>query len=107
MSKRDMQRAARRGAKFLDEKLGRGWRRKIKRRRLDMQSGYYNNGARGECGCIVAQLHPGNTYGGGLRHLDLDYRDATRLGFQLPDEDYSTKQYEKLTDVWLEELRHG
>ena len=88
---------ARRGAAFLDAKLGRGWRRKIRRRDLDMQQGIYEG--RGECGCILAQLY--TNYEVGAEDLGITYALAERMGF-LQDE---KANWTSLTEAWLEVLR--
>ena len=89
---------AKRGAAFLDAKLGRGWRRKIRRRDLDMRQGLYR--WQGDCGCIIAQLYGSYTDG----RLDLGVRGRERaasLGF-----DRSPRVgYAELTEAWLEVLR--
>ena len=88
---------AKRGAAFLDAKLGRGWRRKIRRRDLAMQVGSYE---RGECGCILAQLY--GDYFDGARHLGIAWGDDVRsLGF----ESSGDTTYGDLTEAWLEVLR--
>lgn len=88
---------ARRGAAFLDEKLGRGWRRKIRRRDLDMASFYYSG--KGTCGCIVSQLY--TAYCDGVDALGIDIAQQRRLGFEVDDRE----EYEDLTEAWLEVLR--
>jgi hypothetical protein len=104
---------ARRGAAFLDEKLGRGWRRKIRRNRLDMAKGIFKPdvpGGRGYCGCIVAQLSPRHTYGDVYNLLGLDpYGDEPAyLGLSLDDDVEAAVENEAwalLTDAWLQVLR--
>lgn len=94
---------ARRGAAFLDGKLGRGWRRKIRRRKLDMAETDYRTG----CGCILAQLAPDGSYTTGLKSVGLEDKYARharqrQLGF---DNDGGDTDYDDLTDAWLEVLR--
>lgn len=83
--------AARRGAEYLDAKLGRGWRRKIRRRQLDLSD---------SCNCIVGQLNDGHyrpyTFG-------VSWRSESRLGFDVGPS--SGDDYEELTEAWLEVLR--
>lgn len=92
---------ARRGAKWLDKKLGRGWRRKIRRTDLDMSSGEYTG--KGDCGCIVAQLYGEFTHG--LAELGIEeYVEDHRLGLDIGDE---VDDYDDLTEAWLTALREG
>jgi hypothetical protein len=91
---------ARRGAKFLDKKLGTGWRKKIKRRKLDMALGTID---RNGCGCIVAQLFPGSGYVEGLDKLGINpwaERDE-KLGFDTS----ASESYDELAEAWLQVLR--
>ena len=87
---------AKRGAAFLDAKLGRGWRRKIRRRDLDMQRYTY---FKGECGCILAQLH--GDYGTGADTLGISDAECVTLGL----EQGPGASYGELTEAWLEVLR--
>jgi len=87
---------AKRGAAFLDEQLRRGWRRKIRRRELDMGSGIYS---RGECGCVLAQLY--DDYTVGLEELGINAVEEKRLGFNSS----CRARYSELTEAWLEVLR--
>jgi len=89
VSARDALRAAKRGAKFLDEQLGRGWRRKIRRRQLDLAE---------PCNCVLGQLY--GDYSDGAYELGLVYSEEVRLGFDSEEE-----EYEALTAAWLEVLR--
>jgi hypothetical protein len=94
---------ARRGAEFLDGKLGRGWRRKIRRRDLAMEEGLY--GGRGTCGCILAQL--GGDYSSMLEEVGLasDAR-IEALGFdELGVDGDHDDSYDQLTEAWLTVLR--
>jgi len=85
-------RKARRGAAFLDAKLGRGWRRKIRRRDLNLAS---------PCNCIIGQLYNCD-FEGGLRDLGIrSDRSVERFGF----EETPLAQYDDLTEAWLEVLR--
>lgn len=99
---------ARRGAAWLDAKLP-GWRRKIRRRKLDMEMGYMEPG---DCGCVLAQLDfkRGKPLPGG--HSDpvgsysrlaeeLDLRSPVKLGF-IAGFGYT---YDDLTEAWREVLR--
>ena len=88
---------AKRGAAFLDAKLGRGWRRKVRRRDLNMESGLY--AYKGDCGCILAQLY--HTYDEGAAALGIDNDRAERLGFL----DLEAESYPELTEAWREVLR--
>ena len=103
---------ARRGAAWLDKKLGPGWRRKIKRRKLDMSGGGFSSGG---CGCIMAQLDKAygrrarGTYGDGVRNLlgiSPWGRRIVALGLDvpLPRNDYD---YDELTQAWRQVLREG
>lgn len=96
MTKRQINAAVKRGAKLLDERLGRSWRRKIRRRDLDMDSGFYEGP--GDCGCILAQLH--ESWDDGLLALGVPYKDADRFGFG-GETDGGTP----LRNAWLQELR--
>lgn len=89
-----------RGARLLDKKLGPGWRRKIRRRDLNLAASTYEG--RGSCGCILAQLAPDGSYNTGLEILGISYfqREDRRYGFEREDEDYT-----ELTAEWLKELR--
>ncbi len=95
--RRDVQRAAHRGALFLDKKLGRGWRRKIRRRDLDLAASSYEGP--GTCGCVLAQIY--GDYDEGLAALGIDegWKDM-ELGF-----DSITDSYDELTEAWKRELR--
>lgn len=98
MSSKEALKRARRGAKLLDKKLGRGWRRKIRRRNLDMSRGSYEIG---ECGCVLAQLY--GSYDEGLEALDISWGEDERLGFDRDDE----VGYDDLDEAWLQTLREG
>lgn len=74
---------ARRGAAWLDKKIGRGWRRKIRRRELAMESCQR---------CVLGQLY--GDYGDGLEALGGEAADV-KLGM-----DGTTP-----TEAWLEVLR--
>lgn len=90
---------ARRGAAFLDKKFGsRGWRRRIRRRDLHMESGMYQG--QGDCGCILAQLY--GEYD--AETVGLTEHKAAVLGFVAAAEPYS-KNYERLTSAWKKVLR--
>jgi hypothetical protein len=101
---------ARRGAAWLDEKLGRGWRRKIRRRSLRMEQGYMH---RGECGCILAQLdlaRGGNASGNGdFARLaeDLGMTALVSHGFVAHGSADGLTRYDELTEAWREVLRDG
>lgn len=69
---------ARRGAKYLDKVLGRAWRRKIRRRKLDMGMGVMND--KNECGCILAQLSPGQWYDEYGREIGIDDDLLSKFG---------------------------
>lgn len=94
--------AARRGAKFLDRKLGRSWRKKIRRSELNMASGSYEVGS---CGCIIAQLY--GEYEEGIDALNIYGKFRNRkpadewYGF---DQDSETG-YGALTQAWKQVLR--
>lgn len=90
---------ARRGAAFLDGRLGRGWRRKIRRRDLDMAS--YSYERRGDCGCILAQIY--GDYVGGVRTLGITPYNQRRLGL----ESDNFVDYDDLTEAWREVLRES
>lgn len=91
---------ARRGAAWLDKMLGPGWRRKIKRRRLDMSIGRY-----GECGCILAQLYDDYRKGAVEVGIADPYgRRADALGFFSLT---SSIPFEDLTEAWRQVLREG
>ena len=90
---------ARRGAAFLDAKLGRGWRRKIRRRDLNMAVGISRE--KGECGCILAQLYTYYDDGAIEMEIDADFEAQEDLGFVQSDD----ASYDQLTEAWLEVLR--
>lgn len=113
---------ARRGARYLDGKLGKGWRRRIRRRRLDMGAPVYL-GETG-CGCVLAQIDAalrtpkgklelvrcgldegGGWYSSGAGRVGLDpYSErAEALGFLArEDEDYGP-----LNAAWRKVLAEG
>jgi hypothetical protein len=97
---------ARRGAAWLDEKLGRGWRRKIRRKRLRMETGYMH---RGECGCILAQLdlaRSGDGTGDFTRLAeDLGMTALVSHGFVAHGAADGLTRYDELTEAWREVLR--
>jgi hypothetical protein len=98
-----IQARAARGAAWLDKKLGRGWRRKIKRSKLEMSVG--RRGPNG-CGCIITQLY--GDYQGGEEPLGFDSggRFAVSHGFLLPEgRRMNDGYYTALTEAWLQELR--
>lgn len=110
MTARQARERAHRGAKFLDEKLGRGWRRRIKRRHLDMRCGIYRpDSGLGDCGCVLAQLSDDGSYVDesyrlGINPFGTDGRSkAQRLGFSAN----SDADYAELTVAWRGELRAG
>lgn len=90
---------AKRGAAFLDAKLGRGWRRKIRRTDLNMAS--YRYAGKGDCGCILSQLY--SRYSDGIAALGIEFNDDRQrsLGFEASD----GADYADLTEAWLEVLR--
>lgn len=94
----ELLRRARRGAAYLDKRLGRGWRRQIRRRRLNMGMGA--PGPNG-CGCILTQLYGSYERGGDELDLNLDSGAPGRLGFYTAKYD----DYEPLTEAWLTVLR--
>lgn len=87
---------ARRGAAFLDEVRGRGWRRRIRRRSLDMGVG----GAGQPCGCILQQLY--GDYDDGAEALGFSGWSARAEALGFLDRSYD---YEPLTEAWLTVLR--
>lgn len=106
------------GAVFLDRRLGRGWRRKIRRRRLNVENGFVARDPQSvhSRGCVLAQLHlagaipgadapvTGGSYYAAAAALDV--AAPVRLGFMAPVGE-SVTGYERLTEAWLEELRAG
>lgn len=84
------------GARFLDTQA-RGWRRRIRRRDLNMAEGSYEGP--GTCGCIVAQLAEDGDYNTGLSDLGVD--DDYALGF-MADTD---AEFMCLTNAWRRVLR--
>ncbi len=94
-----------RGAALLDE-VRPGWARRIKLRRLDMNSGYFNPGSTEaddpeHCGCILAQLDSNGgegTYWQGLSRLGVESR---AFGFHA----YDRERWDPLTDLWKDEVR--
>lgn len=116
MTKRDRQRAVRRGIKLLDKTLGKGWKRYIKRRDLDLSASRY---IVGRCGCVLAQLdlnHPMGTGTGSYREMaEVLQRlagesvgaspNAERYGFDAAYDNSDDLDYEGLNKTWREELR--
>lgn len=92
---------ARRGAAFLDKKLGRGWRRRIRRRDLDLSAGVYEGP--GSCGCVLAQLSFVGDFKIEAELLGLDDLAIERYGFDI-EEDTDDK-YDELTEAWRVVLR--
>jgi len=97
ITKATARRRAHKGAMFLDETLGRGWRRKIRRRKLDQSQALMNTG----CGCVLAQLY--GSYGRGTQEVGIQGAKQVQFGFLT----YEPGAYPKLTEAWLEELRNG
>lgn len=90
------------GAKFLDERLGRGWWRRIKLRRLDLSMAYMRPG---RCGCILAQLDAydwgDGSYLRKCEELGLSEQRRVRMGFAAPR--YGS--YPELTEAWKQIVR--
>ncbi len=94
-----------RGAALLDE-VRPGWARRIKLRRLEMNSGYYNPehtdpDDREHCGCILAQLDSNGgegTYWKGLRALGVN---SQAFGFHV----YDRERWSPFTELWKDEVR--
>lgn len=105
---------ARRGAAFLDKKMGsKSWRRKIKRSRLDMQAGGFRPWQTGSCGCILAQLDPRSPDDSfmddhgyfAMRHrLGINGARVVTLGFDVGDRG---PHYEDLDAAWKQVIREG
>jgi hypothetical protein len=103
------------GAAFLDKRLGRGWRRKIKRRRLDMENPDYLLDNSASCGCILSQLdsYDGTrrgVYGHMCDVLGLEPSEERRLGFLAEEEDDWDGCYMSYGDLdvaWRTVLREG
>lgn len=97
---------ARRGAAFLDKKLGRGWRRKIKRSKLNLDAGCFpSQWVNPGCGCVIAQLDEEGSYSHGAQVLGFRAysTEATNLGFL----NGSGIPNEVLTDAWKQVIREG
>jgi hypothetical protein len=111
MTKEQALERARRGAAFLDEKLGRGWRRRIRRRRLDMACGSFDPDVPSECGCIIAQLSPTHHYADvyDLVGVEVFTDEAVQLGLTLGFDgvgvSYEDAKWALLTEAWREVLR--
>lgn len=91
---------ARRGAAWLDKKLGKSWRRKIRRRKLKMSKGVCPSP--GDCGCILAQLYGRYEEGANALGMSDPYGNrAVALGF------YSHGGYADLDEAWRQVLREG
>lgn len=88
------------GARFLDQHV-RGWRKRIRRRELNMEVGTY---VYGRCGCVLAQLDEHGDYESMAEILVGDpYGEAAhRLGFMAEDD-----EYDALTDAWRKVLREN
>ena len=110
---------ARRGAAYLDRKLGRAWRRRIRRSRLNMGNSCFRVDAGptaflGRCGCIFAQLDASQPHKEGVGYYaegveELATFDATgstacRLGF-LTSGQKDAPTYAELTEAWKTVLR--
>lgn len=98
---------ARRGAAWLDKKLGPGWRRKIRCSRLQMSRGWMGH-SYGECGCILAQLDAASHddgsgfYSRAAEKLGIvGERTPVTLGFVVA----SDSIYAELTEAWRVVLR--
>lgn len=94
---------ARKGAAFLDEKLGRSWIYKIKRRKLIMEVGSMHDSLNPGCGCILAQLNPRTNWLDGARQLGLTMEDAIELGFVTNVH----MGFHELTKAWKQVIREG
>lgn len=95
---------ARKGAAFLDEKLGRSWIYKIKRTKLNMEIGTMDSFMNPGCGCILAQLNPRTNWLYGARELGLTMEDAIELGFVTDELRYG---FHELTKAWKQVIREG
>lgn len=101
-------RKARRGARFLDKKLGPGWRLSINVSRLNMGYGSYVPRRENGCGCVLAQLDAADSDDGvglymrGAENLGLnaDGDKARRLGFVTAQ----NSKYAALDVAWKEEV---
>ncbi len=106
MTRRQARAAAQRGARFLDEQLGRGWRSEIVLSKLDMAASDPDGDG---CGCVLTQLY--GTYEDGLHTLSIDDdgQEDADLGFTLPERDLGLETtaagFGRLTDEWKNELR--
>lgn len=119
------QKAAARGAKFLDKKKP-GWHRKVKITKLDMYVGEIGP-LIGECGCVLAQLDAadrGGKEGEYYRLVDqfeINPDEGEFYGFCLPHQDVEpsraiweewgrlidqrTRRWAELTEAWRDEIR--
>jgi len=95
---------ARRGAAHLDALLGPGWRRKIRRRRLNMASGWMPAWDGDSCGCILAQLSETGNYNPLEFGVTAPVRDGFAVSMASPDVE---ADYEDLTEAWRQVLREG
>lgn len=79
------------GEKFLDERLGPGWRLRADAETLDIESPY---------NCLLAHLF--NHFLVGCYELGIGPYEAIRLGFNVLDPDSSTagRELEALTRLW-------
>src|SRR6266404_1267594 len=108
MNKREMERAVKRGAKLLDNKMP-DWHKKINLNVLKMNVGVQHYAT--DCGCIGAQLAFANkdVVKGWISTMmklfgALDYTKAVKFGF-VPQEfliarPYSPEPWEYLTKLW-------
>lgn len=103
---------ARRGIAFLDRKAP-GWRRKIRRARLDLSKPEYSPEGHG-CGCVLAQLdaarrHDLGWYARGANAVGVRPGSprAVTLGFEVRAalSAQQTMDYAVLTDAWRTALR--
>lgn len=97
---------ARRGAAFLDKKMGKQWRRRIKRTKLNLDAGRFpSKRVHPGCGCVIAQLDEEGSYSHGAEALGFRAYSpqATKLGF-LSGEGVPNSV---LTDAWKQVIREG
>ena len=83
------------GAKFLDAKYGRAWRKKVRLKKLNMGDRF---------SCVLGQTD--SEYGKHCEKLGITDSTAKKLGFEIDTGllDYDTA-YHRLTAAWKEYLR--
>lgn len=90
------------GAKFLDEKFGKDWPKRINIGGLDMRVPVVTE--YGQCGCIFAQLDEDqHSYVNILNQLELSQESCIELGFNA-DRRTEDPIWDDLGNAWIAEI---